>query len=183
MMKQKAWDFEIKDIDGKDVSLKKYKGQKILLGFFRYAACPFCNLRVNELMHYHDQLKEKGMQIITFFHSTREKILEISGDRRAPFPIIADPERIVYTKYGVVNNSKLGVVKGMTLRMPTLVNAMSKGFMPSMPDEDMWLMPADFLIDADQNIDMAHYGTDIGDHIPLKKIRNWLDGGKISHDA
>lgn len=46
----KAPDFEMQDINGKPIWLSDYRGKKIVLGFFRNVNCPFCNLRVHELM-------------------------------------------------------------------------------------------------------------------------------------
>jgi hypothetical protein len=38
--------------------------------------------------------------------------------------------------------------------------------------------PADFLIDADGRIAVAHYGRDIGDHLSLPYIERWLQTGE-----
>ena len=46
---QPAVDFSVTDIFGNRISLADYRGKKLLLSFYRYAACPFCNYRVHEL--------------------------------------------------------------------------------------------------------------------------------------
>jgi hypothetical protein len=35
-------------------------------------------------------------------------------------------------------------------------------------------MPADFLIAPDGRIEVAHYGVDIGDHVPLDEVDAFL---------
>jgi hypothetical protein len=37
------------------------------------------------------------------------------------------------------------------------------------------MVPADFLIGPDLTVQTAYYGSDIGDHLPLEKIYQWLD--------
>ncbi|MCK5140845.1 MAG: redoxin domain-containing protein, partial [Candidatus Heimdallarchaeota archaeon] len=72
---QKAKDFTVKDIYGNEISLKDYKEKKLLLSFFRYASCPLCNLRVNQLATIFPKLDSKGLQILAFFESPKESIL------------------------------------------------------------------------------------------------------------
>jgi len=47
---QPAPDFLRPDIGGKTIRLGDYRGRYLLLSFYRYASCPFCNLRVHELL-------------------------------------------------------------------------------------------------------------------------------------
>jgi len=44
---QPAKNFSSKDIAGNILSLKDYEGKRLMLSFYRYAACPLCNLRVH----------------------------------------------------------------------------------------------------------------------------------------
>jgi hypothetical protein len=40
------------------------------------------------------------------------------------------------------------------------------------------MVPADFLIGPDLTVQVAYYGNDIGDHLPLEKINEWLDSSQ-----
>ena len=40
------------------------------------------------------------------------------------------------------------------------------------------MVPADFLIGPDLTVEVAYYGSDIGDHLPLEKIYQWLDNSR-----
>ena len=42
-------DIRLPAVDGTDFQLDDIRGKRFLLSFFRFAACPFCNLRVHEL--------------------------------------------------------------------------------------------------------------------------------------
>jgi peroxiredoxin len=165
---QKAVDFEVKDILGNEISLSDYKGKKLLLSFYRYASCPLCNLRVNELIQYEPIFREKGMEMLAVFESPKESINEYVGKQNAPFPIIADPKRKLYKLYGV-ETSVLGTLRAF-LKPSRFKEAMNKGFKAGKSEGAKTLIPADFIIDANLNISKSYYGKDIGDHMPIEMI-------------
>jgi peroxiredoxin len=160
--------FEVRDIHDRPVTLTDYEGKTLLLSFYRYAACPFCNLRVRRLCRAHPLLRERGLEMLAFFESPRESIEEYVGKAQAPFPIVPDPERVVYRAYGV-ESSWPKFFRGAK-RVVDLVVAASAGLLKHHPEGDVHLVPADFLIGPDLVILAAHYGQDIGDHLPLDRI-------------
>lgn len=89
------------DYLGNTIDLKNFKGQRVLLSFFRGASCPFCNMRVHELIKHFSQFQENGIDIITVFAARKEEILKYTGEQMVPFSIIADPNLEVYKKYGI----------------------------------------------------------------------------------
>jgi len=40
------------------------------------------------------------------------------------------------------------------------------------------LVPADFLIGPDLTVQVAYYGNDMGGHLPIEKIFQWLDNSR-----
>ena len=176
--------FSMKDIYGNPVSLEWHRGSKIHLSFHRYGACPFCNLRVYVLKQQHALYRKRGLVIISFFHSPQEEVLKYAGTQAPPFPLIADPEQTVYRQYGV-ERSVAGVVKGM-FRVGQLVQAYRRGFGMKTTRESLVGMPAEFLIGADMKVERVHYGSDMGDHLHLHEIEEWLSQGhgkKMAHGA
>lgn len=167
----KALDFSVRDYLGKEVDLSEYKGKKVLLSFFRGASCPFCNLRVHELIKNQQKLNSRGIKIITFFSASKEEIHKYAGKQTPPFTVIPDPEFLIYKKYGV-ESSMSGMFKAM-LRMGTMVKMMIGGFFNMKSMSDKPLLPADFLIDEDGSIYKVYYGKDFGDHIDLKEVLSW----------
>lgn len=167
----KAPEFKTKDYLGRDVDLSIYKGKRILLSFFRGATCPFCNLRVHEVIKKHEELKKKGVVVIALFSARGEEIKEYAGKLTPPFSVIPDPDFRIYQKYGV-ESSMSGMFKAM-LRMGTMLKMMVGGFFNMKSMSDKPLLPADFLIDEDGSIYKAYYGSDFGDHIDLKEVLSW----------
>lgn len=177
----KATDFEVKDINGNAIRLSDYRGKKIVLGFFRNVNCPFCNMRVHQLMKMKETLDEQNTQMIIFFESDPKVILRSSFHQQiSPIPLVGDPEKKIYTQWGV-ENSMMKMMK--TMLSSTNRQAMKDGEQLDLPkekdkDASMTLIPADFLIDEDFVIQKAHYGNHINDHIHMDEIRNFALSGE-----
>lgn len=166
-----AISFKAKDLNGNTVDLKDFKGQKLLLSFFRKAACPFCNMGLQELIRKHEEFKNKGIKVITFFASSKEDVLKYAGKQNPPFPIIPDADFDIYGKYGV-EVSYLGMLKSM-LNPVQNFKAMTGGFFSLKTLTEEPVIPADFLIDENQKIHKAYYGKDYDDHLSVSDILTW----------
>lgn len=169
---QDAPAFVVVDSKGDTINLEKYKGKKVFLAFFRYASCPVCNFRMNEIIQNYDSIKAKGYEFIAVFESNNQTLQQYLTETQVPFPIVGDSELTLYKKYGVQksfwrmvgsmfnkktrSNLKEGkvLVKGKNLKR----------------DGNMSRIPADFLIDENGVVTKAYYGTNIGDHLPLEVI-------------
>lgn len=166
-----AISFQTFDYLGNSINLADYKGKKILLTFFRGASCPFCNLRLQQLIQNYPSFQNKGIEIIAFFGSTKEEITHYAGKQKAPFPIIADPSLFHYKTYGV-EASQIGMFK-MLIQPKKLIEVLFSSFFTLKAMADKPLIPADFLIDENFNIKQAHYGKDFSDHIQIKDLLAW----------
>lgn len=169
---QVAPTFIVVDSKGDTINTEKLKGKKVFLAFFRYASCPVCNFRMNEIIQNHDSIKAKGYEFITVFESNNQTLQQYLTETQVPFPVIGDPDLVLYKKYGVQksfwrmvgsmfnkktrSNLKEGkvLVKGKNLKR----------------DGQMSRIPADFLIDENGIVTKAYYGTTIADHLPLEVI-------------
>lgn len=160
--------FRLPLIDGTVLLSTELLGAPYLLAFLRFASCPFCNLRVAELVRRHDELPE-GFRIVAVFDSSLENLQRHAERHAAPFSILADSSGETYAAYRI-ERSVAGMLKGMTLRLPTLVKGLARGYLPIRPRGSMLTMPADLLIDADGVIRTAYYGRDEGDHLPWDDI-------------
>lgn len=169
-----APDFTMRDMSGSDIRLYDFKGKKILLCFFRYATCPFCTVRFVRLSQEVERYAKQGIQIVGVFESSEEYIQKYLGSRGLTFPIIPDPTGELYRQYGV-KKSLPGIMIGM-FRMPALLRALfDREYRMAKPDGSISRIPADFLINADKSIADTYYGSDIGDHIPFKRIDKFAE--------
>lgn len=168
----KAPYFELTDITGIQVNLDEYKGQKILVSFQRFAGCPFCNLRLHQMITRFPQWQE-DLAVLVIFDSTLENLQQHANEHKPPFPVLADEKNTAYQDYGV-EYSWLGVLKGSICRFPTMIKALAKGYVPKSLSGKKDTMPASFLIDEDGIIQVSYYGQDEGDYIPFDIIESFI---------
>lgn len=157
-------------IDGTQFNSEIFKGKPFLISFFRFAGCPFCNLRIHEMVNSH----QENFNIIGIFDSPLNNLIKHSKGHNAPFSILADEKNIYYKQYGVEHSIK-GMLEGMFLHFPRLMKGMFKGYLPTTIKGSLITMPADFLIDKNGKIHTAYYAKHEADHIPLKTIRDFFD--------
>jgi thioredoxin-dependent peroxiredoxin len=162
--------FTIKDANDKTISLQDFSNKKLLLCFFRYAGCPFCNLQISKLIERYDNYAKRGLSIIAFFQSPQDTVLQYPGKQKPQFPLIPDPEKNIYTLYGV--ESSIAGLAGAVLHAPSMVEAMRFG--QGKIDGDLFLMPATILINPNQTIYSTHYSTNLAEKLPLFDIEEFL---------
>jgi len=168
--------FTLPAIDGSSFALDAMRGRRYMLSFFRFAACPFCNMRLHELVTRFGELGD-AFGIVAIFDSPLNNLRQHAERHQAPFPILADEENRVYRSYAI-EHSVAGMLKGIVTRMPTLMRGMAKGYLPTTIKGRVTTMPADFLVDEEGIIQFAHYGRDEGDHLPFDVVRAFALGGK-----
>ena len=49
-------DLKLPSVDGTTFSLETIKGKKAMISFYRYSSCPFCHLRINEIINKNEDL-------------------------------------------------------------------------------------------------------------------------------
>ena len=167
----KIKEIELPAIDGTIFNSESLRGKPFMLSFLRFASCPFCNLRVNQLVKRFDEFGNE-FTIVAIFDSPLDNLTKHTEGHKAPFHILADESNKYYREYGI-EHSLWGLFKGMIFRMPTLIKGMIKGYVPLIFKGSLTTMPADFLVDREGIIQVAYYGEDEGDHLPFEKIKEF----------
>jgi peroxiredoxin len=166
---EKATHIKLPAIDGSIFDTGSLVNKPFMLSFFRFATCPFCNLRVHELVQRFAEFGD-DFTVVAVFDSPLDNLVRHAEGHKAPFPILADESNQYYREYSI-ERSISGVLKGMLFRMPTLMKSMSMGYVPTTIKGNITTMPADFLIDRNGVIQMAHYGNDEGNHVPFEQAK------------
>lgn len=164
--------FTLPSLDGSPWQLSNLEGKPYMLAFFRFASCPFCNLRLHQLISRLDKLP-KEFTIVAIFDSSVMELQRYAERHDSPFPILADEAGIIHRQYGI-RHSWFGVLKGMLIRFPSLIYALfKKGYLPFSIGGRMDAMPADLLVDRQGIIREAYYGSDEGDHLSFERIQEF----------
>jgi thioredoxin-dependent peroxiredoxin len=169
---QKAPLFTTLDIWGNQFNLGESTNQKILLSFFRYAECALCNLRISEIRRHQEAFKNSNIRFIAIFQSPATSLHESVVDKHLfNFTIISDPHHVLYNLYDV-KPSWPKLFQTLSFKAVKKVILASKlGFKPGGKVEGAFhQIPADFVIDENKFIQMAHYGNSVIDHLPLKDV-------------
>ncbi|MDJ1483761.1 peroxiredoxin-like family protein [Cytophagaceae bacterium YF14B1] len=163
--------FNTVDIWQNTVSLQHQQGHKIYLAFMRNAGCPVCNLRVHELLQKADHFAKHNIKIWLVYESTQAKMKEYLSQQSYPFTFIADPENKLYKLYSVerstgkVLKSLFNGILGKAMKGQKLYKEKIS------QDGHTNTIPAEFLIDEKGRLQIVHYGTHIGDHLPIEQLR------------
>ena len=169
----KAPYFEAIDTNGDTINTDQYKGQKILIAFFRYAGCPVCNFRVHELIENYDSIHSKGYKIIAIYESNNNTLRDYLTETPVPFPVIGDPKLNLYRKYGVEKSFWKMLGSAFKKQPKTAMKKGRKLFAKKYKrDGKLTRLPADFIVDENGNLKKIHYGNNIGDHLPISEILN-----------
>lgn len=81
----------LKDINGKDVALKKLAAQqKTLLVFYRGGWCPYCNRHLSDLRKVESDLKTLGYQIVAISPDLPENLKESLDKNKLEYQLLSD---------------------------------------------------------------------------------------------
>lgn len=170
---QAAPAFAAQDAQGRMIRLDDYRGRYLFLSFYRYASCPFCNLRVHELMQRLTEFENFDLSLVAVFQSPRTQIAQYIGKQRPPFPILPDPRLHLYRDYRVETSLRAFLI-GATRHFGKALHAMRLGFLPGHIQGSVARVPADFLIGPQGEVLIAYYGRDISDHLPIETLLQQL---------
>ncbi|MDE5423486.1 TlpA family protein disulfide reductase [Ancylomarina sp. DW003] len=97
---QKAPNFTVKTLDGKEFKLSDMKGKVVLVNFF----ATWCGPCMKELPELEKQLwprfKNENFELISIGREhTRAELKKFQAKKKFSFPIAADPQRHIYGRY------------------------------------------------------------------------------------
>ena len=172
--RQPGRDFAVADVYGQPVSLANLRGHKVLLAFMRNAGCPVCNLRMHQLLEQADYFKAHNLLVVAVYESTPTRLREYVADQPLPFTLIPNPDQSLYQRYGLeVSGSKAlkSVLHGV---MGKARQGQQLFAHPIEQDGNKNRIGADFLLDEQGTVAVAHYDRYIGDELPIADIQKFL---------
>ncbi|HPG10237.1 MAG TPA: thioredoxin-dependent thiol peroxidase [Chitinophagaceae bacterium] len=95
------------DQDGNKISLKDYKGKKLVLYFYPEDDTPTCTIQACNLRDNYGLLKKKGFEVIGVSPDDEAKHKKFEHKFSLPFTLIADPSLNILKKYGVWDQKQM----------------------------------------------------------------------------
>jgi len=102
----KAPDFSGKDQDGQVISLKDFKGKKLVLYFYPKDNTPGCTAEACNLRDNYSALIKKGYAIVGVSADDEKKHKKFSDKYKLPFTLLADVDRKIIEAYDVLGEKK-----------------------------------------------------------------------------
>jgi peroxiredoxin Q/BCP len=118
---KKAPGFKANDQNGKPVSLKDFKGRKVVLYFYPEDDTPTCTVEACNLRDNYKLLEKKGLVILGVSPDDEKKHKKFTEKYKLPFTLLADPEKKIVEKYGVWGEKNLYGRKYMGLHRTTFL--------------------------------------------------------------
>lgn len=123
----KAPDFKAMDQNGNPVSLKNYKGKKIVLYFYPKDDTPGCTAQACNLRDNFDELTEKGIVVLGVSVDEMKKHKKFEDKYKLPFTLVADEEKTIVADYGLWDEKKfMGKTYMGTSRVTFLIDEKGK---------------------------------------------------------
>ena len=156
-------ELHLQTINGEQITIPDPAGAVTHLQLTRFAGCPICNLHLHSVTERRAEIESAGIREVIVFHSTLDELLKYQDD--LPFPTIADPDRLLYRRFGVEHGAR-SILNPRSWRALPAGNAASirtairkrRAPLPLNPNGGNLGLPADILIGPDSQVIAAKCG-------------------------
>jgi peroxiredoxin Q/BCP len=117
----KAPDFRTTDENGKEVALKDFRGKTVVLYFYPKADTPGCTKEACEFRDTYKKIEKTGAVLLGISKDTAESQKKFQDKFSLPFPLLADADKKIAEKFGVVKEKNMYGRKVMGIARTTFV--------------------------------------------------------------
>lgn len=121
-----------------------------------------------QLHEARERIAEAGFQVVLVGLGQQEHAEKFRQEFAPSFPIVCDPEKQLYSAYGLGRGS-MAEMAGPGVLLKGL-RAMIEGHVPGIPSGDVMQMPGVFMIDTMGAIRYAYYSKDASDHPSVESL-------------
>lgn len=144
-----APEFTLPDADGKPVSLKDFRGRRVIVYFYPAAMTAGCTKEACDFRDSLAQLNGAGLTVIGISPDPVAKLARFRDEQELTFPLLSDVDRVVLDEYGAYGEKKL---YGKTV---------------------VGVIRSTFVIGADGRVEVAQYNVKATGHVA--KLRRELE--------
>jgi thioredoxin-dependent peroxiredoxin len=120
----KAPDFTLKDATGRDVSLKDFKGQSVVIYFYPKANTPGCTIEACEFRDLRPKFVKRDVAVLGVSADAPKMLAGFVAKQKLNFTLLSDPEHKMIEAYGAwrmkkfMGRSFMGIVRSSYLIGP-----------------------------------------------------------------
>jgi len=121
----KAPDFTLLSDEGKEVSLKDFKGKRVLLYFYPRASTPGCTIEACEFRDLKPKFDKEDVVVLGVSADPEKSLKNFKAKQKLNFPLLGDPTHKMIEAYGAWRMKKFmgrsfkGIVRSTFLIGPT----------------------------------------------------------------
>ncbi|MBI4835031.1 MAG: TlpA family protein disulfide reductase [Planctomycetes bacterium] len=109
-MEEKAPDFTLKDLNGREIKLSDYKGKTVML-VFSTTWCPHCREEIPHLKEVYSKYPPKDFTLLNIdVQESHEKVSSFVKANEIPYPVLLDEKGAVAAAYNVAGVPNIMVV-------------------------------------------------------------------------
>ena len=117
----KAPEFTLPDQDGKEISLKDYRGKYVVLYFYPRADTPGCTVEACEFRDAYRKIEKTGAVILGISPDTSKAQKKFEEKYTLPFTLLADADKKVCNLFGVIQEKNMYGKKVMGVARTTFI--------------------------------------------------------------
>ena len=136
-----APDFTLKDADGNDVSLSRFKGQRVIVYFYPAAMTPGCTKQACDFTASLPDLEKLNTVVLGISPDQPAKLAKFREKENLAIPLLSDPDKSVLAAYGAYGE-KMNYGKKI-----------------------MGVIRSTFVIDAEGKVEKAYYNVKATGHV------------------
>jgi peroxiredoxin Q/BCP len=117
----KAPEFTLPDQNGKDISLKEFRGKNVVLYFYPRADTPGCTIEACEFRDSYKKIQKTGAVLLGISPDTPKSQKKFEEKFSLPFTLLGDAEKEVANLYGVYKEKNMYGKKVMGVARTTFI--------------------------------------------------------------
>lgn len=145
-----APEFTLEDTAGEKVSLRQFRGQKlVLIEFIGAVFAPTCSANVHERGADYQKFKDADVQVIGISSDNKFALKAFADSVQTPFPLLSDQGLQTIRRYGVLAPDKVRALRAYFL--VDKAGILRSQWLLGLPGDDM-VFPSDPIFTAIQEI-------------------------------
>ncbi|HXE31433.1 MAG TPA: peroxiredoxin [Terriglobales bacterium] len=113
--------FRTEDQDGAPVQLADFRGRPVVLFFYPRASTSGCTIEVQQFRDAYPRFQRAGVVVLGMSPDTVKAQKKFHDTEGLPYPLLADPERTVCERYGLVKEKNMYGRKVLGVARTTLL--------------------------------------------------------------
>lgn len=171
---ERAPEFLLDDVHGKQVRLSQFRGQPLILVFIGHLGSLLCRAHLAQLRQQYGKIQHKGGEVLVISFEDAEGLQRLINNHKLPFVVLLDPNKNIYCQYGMFYREKGPVMTWRTVL--AYLRLRFKGYPRQQRGADIRQMGGDVVIDREGIVRFIHRSCFPEDRPEVAEMLSLLNG-------